>query len=122
MSTSHPVSVLAAGLFPTPLRTLRADGIALTMGDLNVVLADANGWLAAQPAPKEGSAAWYGFNNFRQFIASLDADSSVYSLERACHVLGWHISDQYGAYEELPTIAQFNERVRRIAKEIRQAE
>lgn len=92
------------------------------MGNLDVVLADAKGWLAAQPAPKEGSAAWYGFNNFRQFIGSLDADPSVSALEQACHALGWHISDQYGAYEELPTIAQFNERVRRIAKAIRRAE
>jgi len=30
--------------------------------------------------------------------------------------LGWHISDQYGAYDELPVIASFKERVRRIAR------
>jgi len=91
------------------------------MSDLNVVLADARDWLAAQPEPKEGSAAWYGFNNFRQFINPLDADPSASGLERARQGLGRHISDQYGAYNELRTIAQFNERVKGIAKAIRRA-
>ncbi|MBB3871216.1 hypothetical protein GGR11_000730 [Brevundimonas mediterranea] len=75
-----------------------------------------------QPEPQEGSATWYGFNNLRKLVASLEADPSAPSLERACHALGWHVSDQYGAYEELPTIAHFNDRVRQIAKEMRRAE
>jgi len=92
------------------------------MGDLNAVVADAQRWLTAQPEPQEGSATWYGFNNFRSFIASLEADPSASGLDRACHALGWHISDQYGAFDELIAISQFNERVRRIAKSIRRAE
>ena len=47
---------------------------------------------------------------------------SASGLERACHALGWHISDQYGAYEELPAISQFNELVRGIAKAMRRSE
>lgn len=89
------------------------------MSHLEAVISEARDWLAAQPEPQVGSAAWYGFNNFRRFIASLEADPSASSLERACHTLGWHISDQYGAYDELATISQFNERVRWIAKGIR---
>lgn len=58
-------------------------------------------------------------NNLRKFIATLEADSSSSGLERACHALGWHISDQYGAYEELPMIAAFNDRVGRVAKEMK---
>ena len=92
------------------------------MDDLDAVLGDAKGWLAAQPEPQEGSATWYGFRNFRQFIASLDTDRSVLDLEKACYALGWHISDQYGTYDELRTIALFNDRVRRIAKAMWRAE
>ncbi|MEG3148187.1 hypothetical protein U1839_26360 [Sphingomonas sp. RT2P30] len=86
------------------------------MDNLDAVMGDAKGWLAAQPDPEEGSAAWYGFQNFRQFIASLDNDPSTLDLEQACYALGWHISDHYGTYDELPTIALFNDRVRRITK------
>lgn len=89
------------------------------MSDLDQVLADARQWLSARPEPQEGSASWYGFNNLRTFITSLEAEASATGLERACHALGWHLSDQYGAYEELPIIAQFNERVRRISKAMR---
>lgn len=92
------------------------------MDDLKAVLFDARSWLDMQPEPQEGSATWYGFNNLRKLVASLEADPSAPSLERACHALGWHVSDQYGAYEELPTIAHFNDRVRQIAKEMRRAE
>ena len=92
------------------------------MGDLNAVLTDARSWLDAQPEPQDGSAAWYGFNNLRKFVASLEADPSASGLERACHALGWHVSDQYGAYDELQTIAHFNDRVRQIAKAMRRAD
>ncbi|RYG86590.1 MAG: hypothetical protein EON59_09615 [Alphaproteobacteria bacterium] len=92
------------------------------MGDLNAVLSDVRGWLDRQPEPQEGSAAWYGFNNLRNFVSSLEADPSASGLERACHALGWHISDQYGAYEELPAIAQFNDRVKAIAAGMRRAD
>lgn len=92
------------------------------MSDLDAVLSDARSWLGQQPIPPEGSAIWYGFNNLRTFVASLEADPSASGIERACRVLGWHISDQYGAYEELPAIAQFNDRVRRIAIAMRRAE
>ena len=89
------------------------------MSDLQEVLSDARRWLAAQPAQQEASASWYGYNNLRTFIASLEDDPSALGLERACQALGWHTSDQYGAYEELPVIAEFNDRVRRIAKAMR---
>lgn len=92
-----------------------------TMSDLNAVLSDAQSWLDRQPNPPEGSATWSGFNNLRTFVASLEADPSASGIERACLALGWHISDQYGSYEELSTIAQFNDRVRRIAKAMRRA-
>lgn len=92
------------------------------MGDLTAVVADARSWLDGQPEPHEGSAAWYGFNNLRNFVSSLEADPSAFGLERACHALGWHMSDQYGAYEELSAIAEFNDRVRRIAVAMRRAE
>jgi hypothetical protein len=92
------------------------------MNDLNDILVDAQRWLAAQPEPARGSATWCGFNNFRRFIASLQADSSAFGIERACHTLGWHISDQYGAYDELIAISQFNERVRQVGRAIRRRE
>lgn len=86
------------------------------MSDLSAVLTDAHEWLAAQPTPSRGSATWTGFNNLRTFLALIEQDSSRRGLERACLGLGWHISDQYGAYDELPVIASFKERVRRIAR------
>lgn len=92
------------------------------MSDLDDVLTDARHWLAAQPEPQEGSASWYGFNNLRTLIAALEADASACGLERACHALSWHIGDQYGAYEALPIIAQFNDRVRRISKAMRRCD
>lgn len=88
------------------------------LSDLQSVLAEARDWLAAQPTPAEGSGTWYGFNNFRNFLREIAADPSRQGMERACHALGRHISDQYGAYEELPTIAAFNDRVRRIVKDM----
>jgi hypothetical protein len=96
--------------------------MVLKVNDLNVAIADAKEWLAAQPKPQEGTATWYGFNNFRSFIASLEADASASNLEQTCHALGWHISDQYGAYNELTMIAEFNERVRQISKAMLRAE
>ncbi|MFC0202716.1 hypothetical protein [Novosphingobium soli] len=90
------------------------------MNDVNAVLAEAKCWLAEQPNALEGSATWYGFNNFRKFIASIDADPSPSGIERACHALGWHIGDQWGGYDELPIIAQFNDRFRQISKVRRQ--
>ena len=86
------------------------------MSDLRKVLIDARDWLAAQPVPVSGSATWYGFNNLRTFLNQIEADPSPSNLERACHALGRHISDQYGTYKELPTIASLNDKVRRIAK------
>jgi len=85
------------------------------LSDLQNVLSDAREWLAAQPTSPEGSATWYGLNNLRDFLVRIEADASRAALERACHALRWHISDQYGAYEELSIIAGFNDRVRRIA-------
>jgi len=92
------------------------------MSDLDAVISDAQRWLAAQPEPQQGSSTWYGFNNFRSFLTALEEDPSVSGLERACHALGWHISDQYGCYDELLDISQFNDRVRLIAKAIRRGE
>jgi hypothetical protein len=86
------------------------------LSDLQEVLSEARQWLSAQAAPSQGAATWYGFNNFRDFLARIEADPSKSGLDRACHALGWHISDQYGAYDELPVIAGFNDRVRRIAQ------
>ena len=88
------------------------------MSDLQNVLNEARAWLAAQPTPVSGSALWYGINNLGAFLREIEADPSHQSLERATSALGRHISDQYGAYEELPTIAAFNDRVRRIAKDL----
>ena len=84
--------------------------------DLQCVIRDARDWLANQPEPVKDSATWYGFNNLRAFLSQIEADHSPLGLERACHALGWHISDQYGLYSELPTIANFNDRVRLIAR------
>lgn len=101
------------------LRDLRADPNTRYSGDsheLQDVLADARAWLAVQPQPSHGSATWYGFNNLRSFLAQIEGDPSPLGLERACHALGWHISDQYGAYDELPIIAAYNDRVRRIGR------
>lgn len=92
------------------------------MGELDKVISDARNWLDRQPIPPKGSATWYGFNNLRTFVASLEADPSASGIERACLALGWHVSDQYGAYQELPTIAQFNNRARRIAIAMRRTE
>jgi hypothetical protein len=78
--------------------------------DLHTVIIDARGWLKSQPIPVSGSATWYGFNSLRAFLSQIETDPSPHNLERACHALGRHISDQYGAYEELPTIAAFNDR------------
>ncbi|WEK57513.1 MAG: hypothetical protein P0Y52_13360 [Candidatus Brevundimonas phytovorans] len=86
------------------------------MSELQKVVSDAHAWLAVQPAPPHGSDTWYGFNNLRRFLDAIEVDPSRVGLERACHALGWHISDQYDGYQELPTIAAFNDRVRRIAK------
>ena len=71
---------------------------------------------ASQPAPEHGSATWYGFNNFRDFLKRIQEDSSKEGLERACHALSWHISGQYGSYDELPIIAAYAARVRRISR------
>lgn len=101
------------------LRDLRADPTtryAARLPELQGVLADARAWLAVQPQPPDGSATWYGLNNLRSFLAQIESDPSRPGLERACHALGWHISDQYGAYDELPVIAAYNDRVRRIAR------
>jgi hypothetical protein len=86
------------------------------LSDLKNVLTEAREWLAFQPAPLRGSATWYGLNRLEVFLNQIEADPSRQSLESAIHALNQHISDQYGAYDELPTIATFNNRVRRIAK------
>lgn len=88
------------------------------MSDLQSILAEAREWLAAQPAPAHQSATWSGLNNLRAFLDQIEADPSRSGLERACHALGWHISDQYGAYDELPSVAVFHNRVRGLAKEL----
>jgi hypothetical protein len=90
------------------------------LSDLLNVVSEARAWLAAQPTSSQGSATWYGLNNLRNFLDRIEADQSRLGLERACHALGWHVSDQWGAYEELPTIAGFNDRVRRIARAMRE--
>ncbi|MET0272119.1 MAG: hypothetical protein ABW360_03930 [Phenylobacterium sp.] len=56
--------------------------------------------------------------NLRHFLDQIETDPSRSGLDRACHALSWHISDQYGAYDELPVIAGFNDRVRKIARAI----
>jgi hypothetical protein len=89
------------------------------VSDLEQVLSEAREWLAAQSEPTHGSATWYGLNNLRSFITQVEADPSPTGLERACHALSWHISDQYDAYTELRDIAAFNDRVRRVARAAR---
>jgi hypothetical protein len=91
------------------------------VSELEAILDDARAWLVGQETPADGSAAWYGFNNLRTFLDQIEADRTADGLERACHALGWHISDQYGAYEELSVIAAFNDRVRQIARKFRWA-
>lgn len=102
-----------------PAVDVREGERASPTADLHELLSDARDWLEEQAQPQEESASWYGLNNFRAFIASLETDPTASGIERACHALGWHLSDQYGAYKELPEIAQFNDRARQIAKAMR---
>src|SRR5687767_2187040 len=85
---------------------------------LDETLRAAGQWLETRSTPGEDAGEWYALNNFRVFIDAVQTDRSPEGIERACHVFGWHIVDQYDTDESWQAISGFNERIRRIGKDM----
>jgi hypothetical protein len=87
--------------------------------ELNTALANARNWLEKEPSAEQGSAHWYALNNFRRFLADIDADPSAEGIARACHALNWHIADQFEwSAQYCKEISFFCESIRLIGKAV----